>query len=132
MPNILHVGIPSSPSSGIFYGEGPTGSIGDHQYPITANFVGKHQKMNPRIIIVIALSAFVLLVVCCAAVAVLLKCRKARRPSNAVGPVFTPSMNKRSGMFPCFLHLQNFDKKYYTCFGCHVGNLIYNICYLSK
>lgn len=95
---IAYPGIPSSPSSGIFYGEGPTGSIGDHQYPITANFVGKHQKMNPRIIIVIALSAFVLLVVCCAAVAVLLKCRKARRPSNAVGPVFTPSMNKRSGM----------------------------------
>lgn len=107
MPNILHAGLPSSPSSGSLYGEGPIGSIGDHQYPITADFVGKHQKMNPRIIIVIALSAFVLLVVCCAAVTVLLKCRKARRPSNAVGPVFTPSMNKRSGMFSCFLHLQN-------------------------
>ncbi|KAH6766679.1 Protein kinase superfamily protein [Perilla frutescens var. hirtella] len=94
---IAYPGLPSSPS-GILYGEGPIGSIGDHQYPITANFVGKHQKMNPRIIIVIALSAFVLLVVCCAAVAVLLKCRNARRPSNAVGPVFTPSMNKRSGI----------------------------------
>lgn len=95
---IAYPGLPSSSPSGILYGEGPTGSIGDHQYPITADFVGKHQKMNPRIIIVIALSAFVLLVVCCAAVTVLLKCRNARRPSNAVGPVFTPSMNKRSGI----------------------------------
>ena len=95
----LHAGLPSSPPSGIIFGEGPTGSIGDNQYPFTANFGGKHQKMKPRIIIVISLSAFVLLVVCCAAVAVLLKCRNARRPSNAVGPAFTSSMNKRSGMF---------------------------------
>ncbi|KAI3449843.1 hypothetical protein Pfo_006508 [Paulownia fortunei] len=94
---VAYPGLPSSPSSGILFGEGPTGSVGNQQYPITADFVGKNQKMNPRIIIVIALSVFVLLVVCCAAVAVLLKCRNARRPSNAVGPVFTPSMNKRSG-----------------------------------
>lgn len=95
----LHAGLPSSPPSGIIFGEGPTGSIGDNQYPFTANFGGKHQKMKPRIILVISLSAFVLLVVCCAAVAVLLKCRNTRRPSNAVGPAFTSSMNKRSGMF---------------------------------
>lgn len=53
--------------------------------------------MNPRIIFVIALSAFVLLVVCFATIAVLLSCRKAGIPSNAVDPVFTPSINKRSG-----------------------------------
>lgn len=45
----------------------------------------------------IALSAFVLLVVCFAAIAVVLNCRKAGTTSNAVGPVFVPSMNKRSG-----------------------------------
>ncbi|XP_042046635.1 receptor-like serine/threonine-protein kinase ALE2 isoform X2 [Salvia splendens] len=95
---IAYPGLPSSPPSGIIFGEGPTGSIGDNQYPFTANFGGKRQKMKPRIIIVISLSAFVLLVVCCAAVAVLLKCRNTRRPSNAVGPAFTSSMNKRSGM----------------------------------
>lgn len=55
--------------------------------------------MSPRIIFVIVLSAVVLVVVSCGAVAVLLKCRRAGRPSNAVGPVFTPSMNKRCGMF---------------------------------
>lgn len=93
----IFAGLPSSPPSGVLFGEGPTGSPGDHQYPITADFVGKNQKMNPRIIIVVTLSAFVLFVVCCAAVAVLLKYRNAHRPSNAVGPVFTPSMNKRMG-----------------------------------
>ncbi|KAL1539621.1 Receptor-like serine/threonine-protein kinase ale2 [Salvia divinorum] len=96
--NISYPGLPSSPSSGIILGEGPSGSIGGHQYPITADFGGKHKKTNPRIIIAISLSAFVLLVVCCAALAVLLNCRNSRRPSNAVGPSFTPSMNKRSGM----------------------------------
>ncbi|KAL8545196.1 hypothetical protein ACS0TY_005404 [Phlomoides rotata] len=94
---IAYPGLPSSPPSGVLFGEGPTGSPGNHQYPITADFVGKNQKMNPRIIIVIALSAFVLFVVCCAAVAILLNYRNARRPSNAVGPVFIPSVNKRMG-----------------------------------
>lgn len=59
--------------------------------------------MNPRIIVVIALSAFVFLVVCCATVAVLLKCKYGRKPSSAVGPTLTPSMNKRSGMPPALL-----------------------------
>ncbi|KAL8055309.1 hypothetical protein ABFX02_04G048000 [Erythranthe guttata] len=91
----LHTGLPSSPSGSLF-GDGPTGSVGNQQYPISADFVGRNRKMNPRIIIVIALSAFVLLVVCCATVAVLLKCKSARKLSNAVGPAFTSSLNKRS------------------------------------
>ncbi|GFP82999.1 receptor-like serine/threonine-protein kinase ale2 [Phtheirospermum japonicum] len=82
--NISYPGLPSSPPSGILFGEGPTGSAGNQQYPITADFVGKNQKINPRIIIVIALSAFVLLVVACAVVAILVKCRTASRPSNVV------------------------------------------------
>ncbi|KAK4441548.1 Receptor-like serine/threonine-protein kinase ALE2 [Sesamum alatum] len=96
--NISYPGLPPSPPSGIVSGEGPRGSTGNQQYPISADFVGKKQKMNPRIIFVIALSAFVLLVICFAAIAVLLNCRKAGMPSNAVGPVFTPSINKRSGI----------------------------------
>ncbi|KAL2470601.1 Receptor-like serine/threonine-protein kinase ALE2 [Abeliophyllum distichum] len=96
--NITYPGIPSSPPSGILSGDGPTGSAGNQQYPITADLVDKNQKMSPRVIFVIALSAFVLLVVCCTTVALLLKCRKADRPSNAVGPVFTSSINKRSGL----------------------------------
>ncbi|KAG8389135.1 hypothetical protein BUALT_Bualt02G0197700 [Buddleja alternifolia] len=94
---IKYPGLPSSPPSGILSG-GPTGSPENGQDPITADFVSKNKKMSPRMIFVIALSAFVFLVVCCAVVGVLLKCRKANRPSNAVGPVDTPSIHKRSGL----------------------------------
>ncbi|XP_011080135.1 receptor-like serine/threonine-protein kinase ALE2 isoform X2 [Sesamum indicum] len=99
--DIMHIaypGLPSSPPSGILFGEAPTGSVGNQQFPITADFVGKKQKMNPRLVFIIAFSAFVVLVVCCAAVAVLVKCRKARRSSNAVGPVSAPPVNKRFGI----------------------------------
>ncbi|KAL3647673.1 Receptor-like serine/threonine-protein kinase ale2 [Castilleja foliolosa] len=96
--NISYPGLPFSPPSGILFGEGPTGSTGNQQYPITANIVGKNQKINYRLIIVIALSAFVLLVVACAVVAIIVKCRTARREYNAAGPVFTSSTNKRFGI----------------------------------
>ncbi|GJW77189.1 receptor-like serine/threonine-protein kinase ALE2 isoform X2 [Tanacetum coccineum] len=43
---------------------------------ITADFVGKSQKMNPKTIFVIILSAVVLLVVFCAAISVFVKYRK--------------------------------------------------------
>ncbi|GER24994.1 protein kinase superfamily protein [Striga asiatica] len=92
--NISYPGLPSSPP----FSEGPNGSAGNQQYPVTADFVGNNQKINPRLIIVIVLSTFVLLVVACAAVAVLLKCRTARRPSNVVGPVFTSSTKKNLGL----------------------------------
>ncbi|KAL0383680.1 UNVERIFIED_CONTAM: Receptor-like serine/threonine-protein kinase ALE2 [Sesamum calycinum] len=95
---IAYPGLPSSPPSGILFGEAPAGSVGNQQFPITADFVGKKQKMNPRLVFVIAFSAFVVLVVCWAAVGVLVKCRKARRSSNAVGPVSTPPVNKRFGI----------------------------------
>ncbi|KAF3658789.1 Receptor-like serine/threonine-protein kinase ALE2 [Capsicum annuum] len=95
--HIIYPGLPSSPPSGIDSGNGPTGSAVNQQFPITADFVNKSQKMNSRVIFLIASSALVLLVVCCGALAVLLKCRRTRRPTNAVGPVFTSSMHKRSG-----------------------------------
>ncbi|KAK4573286.1 hypothetical protein RGQ29_031309 [Quercus rubra] len=89
-------GIPSSPPYGSYIGNGPTGSVGD--LPITANFINKNQRMNLKTIAIISLSAFVLLLVFIGAVSIFLKWRKVRRPSNAVGPVFTPSANKRSGI----------------------------------
>ncbi|XP_016512694.2 receptor-like serine/threonine-protein kinase ALE2 [Nicotiana tabacum] len=95
--HIIYPGLPSSPPSGIDSGNGPTGSAVNQQFPITADFVNKSQRMSPRVIFLIASSALVLLVVCCGALVVLLKCRRTGRPSNAVGPVFTPSMHKRSG-----------------------------------
>ncbi|KAL3517758.1 hypothetical protein ACH5RR_020347 [Cinchona calisaya] len=95
---ITYPGILSSPPSGDSSGNGPSGSVGNQQFPISAYMDDRNQKMSPRIIFVIALSALVLLVVCCGASAVLLKCRQAGRPSNAVGPVITQYTNKKSGM----------------------------------
>lgn len=89
--NISYPGLPSNPSPP------PGGSTGSRQIPITAIPVNKSQKMNAITIFIIALSVIVLLVVCCVAVHVLLKWRRASGPSNAVGPVFTPSTNKKSG-----------------------------------
>lgn len=95
---ITYPGLPSSPPYGGYVGSGPIGSAGSQEFPITADFVDKGQKMNPRTILVITLSTVVLLVVFCGAVSILLKCRKVGRPSSAVGPVFTPSIYKRSGI----------------------------------
>ncbi|XP_031250233.1 receptor-like serine/threonine-protein kinase ALE2 isoform X2 [Pistacia vera] len=93
---ISYPGLPSSPPYGSYMGSGPSGSVGG--LPITANFVNKSQRMNLRTICIIALSAFVVLLVFIGAIAILVKWRKARRPSNAVGPAFTSSINKRSGI----------------------------------
>ncbi|KAG9150533.1 hypothetical protein Leryth_010911 [Lithospermum erythrorhizon] len=95
---ISYPGLPSSPPSGVVSGSGPTGSAGNQQFPITADLVNNSQKLSPRVIFVIGSSAFVLLVVCCGAIVILLKCKKARRPSTSVGPAFGPSIYKRSGL----------------------------------
>ncbi|XP_047311006.1 receptor-like serine/threonine-protein kinase ALE2 [Impatiens glandulifera] len=94
---INYPGFPSSQSTGGFAGSGPSGSAGITEFPVTANFVKKGEKINPGTIFIIALSGVVLLVVCIGAVAVLLKWR-AGMSSNVIGPVFTPSFNKRHGI----------------------------------
>ncbi|XP_028765547.1 receptor-like serine/threonine-protein kinase ALE2 isoform X2 [Neltuma alba] len=94
--SISYPGIPSSPPYGSYVGSGPSGSAGG--LPITANFVNKSQKMNLRTIFIIALSAFVLMLVLIGAFSIVLKWRKIRNPSSAVGPAFTSSINKRFGM----------------------------------
>ncbi|KAF3436067.1 hypothetical protein FNV43_RR23159 [Rhamnella rubrinervis] len=93
---ISYPGIPSSPPYGFLSGSGPTGSSGG--LPITANFGNKNQRMNVRTIIIIALSAFVLVLVLLGAISVLIKWRRVGRPSSAVGPAFTSSIRKRSGL----------------------------------
>ncbi|XP_050252008.1 receptor-like serine/threonine-protein kinase ALE2 [Quercus robur] len=95
---ISYPGIPSSPPYGSYIGNGPTGSVGD--LPITANFINKNQQMNLKTIAIISLSAFVLVLVFIGAFSIFLKWRKVRRPSNAVGPAFTLSTNKRSALAP--------------------------------
>ncbi|GFZ20179.1 protein kinase superfamily protein [Actinidia rufa] len=94
---ISYPGLPSSPPFEGYMGHGPSGSAGTRQFPITADFVNKRQKMSARLIFVIAFSAIVLLVVLCGAISIFLRWRRVGRPSNAVGPVFTPSTNKRPG-----------------------------------
>ncbi|KAE7997912.1 hypothetical protein FH972_002503 [Carpinus fangiana] len=93
---INYPGIPSSPPHGSDIGSGPSGSAGD--LPISANFDKKNQRMNLKTIAIIALSAFVLLLVFIGAVSIFLKWRKAGRPSSAVGPALTSPTNKRSGI----------------------------------
>ncbi|PON54575.1 Ribokinase [Trema orientale] len=93
---ISYPGIPSSPPYGSFMGSGPTASAGN--LPITANFGNKNQKMNVRTIAIIALSAFVLLMVLLGAVSIFIKWRKVGKPSGVVGPAFTSSIHKRSGI----------------------------------
>lgn len=86
------------PLSGGHRSSGPTGSAGS-EFPITANLVNKSEKMNARTILIISASALVVLVFCTGAVFILFKCTKDSRPSDAVGPVFTPSTNKKCGKF---------------------------------
>ncbi|XP_071714074.1 receptor-like serine/threonine-protein kinase ALE2 [Rutidosis leptorrhynchoides] len=95
---IAYPGLPSSPPYGDRAGSGPNGSPGNRQFPITANFVTKNQKMNPKTIFVIVLSAVVLLFVCCAAMSVFIKYRRISRSPTAVGPVFTTPSSKRRGL----------------------------------
>lgn len=92
---ILLSGIPSSPPYGNFADSGPTASAGN--LPITANFRNKNQRMNVRTIVIIALSAFVLVLVLVGAISIFIKWRKVGKPSSAVGPAFTSSIHKRSG-----------------------------------
>ncbi|KAK9944944.1 hypothetical protein M0R45_010484 [Rubus argutus] len=91
---ISYPGIPSSPP--YLKGNGPTGS--PHNLPITAELTRKNQKMNTRTIAIIALSAFVLLLVILGAISILIKWRKVGRPSSAVGPARESSLHKRSGI----------------------------------
>ncbi|KVI03834.1 Concanavalin A-like lectin/glucanase, subgroup [Cynara cardunculus var. scolymus] len=95
---IIYPGLPSSQLYGNHSGSEPSGSPGTQEFPIRAHFVGKNQKLDHKTIFVIALSAAVLLIVCCAAVSVIMKYRKICSSSNPAGPVFTSSTNKKWGL----------------------------------
>ncbi|XP_047315199.1 receptor-like serine/threonine-protein kinase ALE2 isoform X5 [Impatiens glandulifera] len=95
--SISYPGLPSSPPGGGSTDSGPNGSPGKGQFPISADFVKKGEKLNSRTISIIALSGVILLVVCFGAIFILLKWR-AGISSNAIGPVLTPSTNKRHGI----------------------------------
>lgn len=111
------LGIPSSSPYPNYTWSGPSGSTGD--LPITAHFVNKNQRMNLRTIAIITLSAFVVLVVFTGAIAIVIRWRKSGRPSIAVGPAFTSSINKRSGM-TLFIHFALLVKIYLVEVSCNV------------
>ncbi|XP_043705850.1 receptor-like serine/threonine-protein kinase ALE2 isoform X2 [Telopea speciosissima] len=95
---VIYIKYPGLPSSQPLEDSlGPVGS-GDHENPITANFRGKSQKMNAGTIAIIALSAFVLFLICLGVVSILLKCKKVGRTSTSVGPATISSITKRSGI----------------------------------
>ncbi|CAI0426717.1 unnamed protein product [Linum tenue] len=97
---IVYPGVPSSPPYPSYTAGGPSGSGGG--LPITANPVKKDKGINFRTLIIIALSALVLLLVLIGAVSIFIKWKKFGKQSNAVGPAFPQSINKRSG-FGSFL-----------------------------
>ena len=112
-------GIPSSPPYGSLTGNGPTASAGN--LPITANFGNKNQKMNVRTIAIIALSAFVLLLVLLGAISLFIKWRKVANPSSVVGPGFGSSIHKRSGKTIGFLCLDVLNVYFIICqFKCNL------------
>ncbi|OIW05070.1 hypothetical protein TanjilG_06206 [Lupinus angustifolius] len=93
---LTYEGFPPSPSYGNYDGNGPGES--PKSLPLGANFDNKNRKMNLRTILIIALTSFVLLLVLVGACFGILKWRKVTKPSSAVGPTFTSSINKRSGL----------------------------------
>ncbi|XP_074268452.1 receptor-like serine/threonine-protein kinase ALE2 isoform X1 [Silene latifolia] len=95
---ISYPGLPSQFPSGGDVGNGPAGSVVDGQYPVTANVMNKNKKISSGIVCVIVFSACVLLVACSAAIYIIVKWRMARNTSNASGPLFTPSTDKKNGI----------------------------------
>ncbi|KAK4775536.1 hypothetical protein SAY87_023497 [Trapa incisa] len=92
---ITYTAIPSSSPLGGYTGSGPTASGED--LPITANF-HMNEKMNVKTVTIISFSAFVFLLIVIGGFSAFLKWKKFGRPSSAVGPGFTSSINKRSGI----------------------------------
>ncbi|RZB85615.1 Receptor-like serine/threonine-protein kinase ALE2 [Glycine soja] len=95
---ITYPGIPSPRPPETLTGRGHMPRESINVLPITADMNSENEKINLRTIIVIALSSVVLLLVLVGAFYIILKWRKIRRPSSAVGPAFTSCLNKRSGM----------------------------------
>ncbi|KEH42442.1 putative protein kinase RLK-Pelle-Extensin family [Medicago truncatula] len=92
-------GMPSSPPHGTITGSGPlpSGSAAGI-LPFTANFINKNEEMTLRTIIIISASSIILFLGLVGAFFIIFKLRKLRRPSGAVHPPFTSSLNKSSAM----------------------------------
>ncbi|XP_017249821.1 receptor-like serine/threonine-protein kinase ALE2 [Daucus carota subsp. sativus] len=87
--SITYQGLPALPPIGVSSG---------HEFPLTAKFSDKRQKMDARTIWIVSSSALVVVLAFTGAIFIILKYRKGSRPSNSIGPVTTSSVNKRSGI----------------------------------
>ncbi|XP_076935206.1 receptor-like serine/threonine-protein kinase ALE2 [Bidens hawaiensis] len=92
---IIYPGLPTAPND---TDSRPNTSPGTRVIPLNAKFIDGNPKMDRKTIFVIALSAVVLLIVFCAAIAVFIKYKKICKSSDAVCPDFTSSTNKGCGL----------------------------------
>lgn len=96
---IHYPGLPASPPMMPGGSLGPSG-VGSQQYPLTANLpTRKTQKTNPKTIVFIVLSSFILIFMCFGAVCLFWRCRKSGRAPPAIGPAIkTSSIARRTGI----------------------------------
>ncbi|KAI7734856.1 hypothetical protein M8C21_008794 [Ambrosia artemisiifolia] len=95
---IIYPGLPTAPNEP---DNGPSRSTVTPLLPLTANCDKRSQKMDRKTIFVIALSAVVLLIACCASISVFLAYKKICSLSDVVYTAFT-SANKRCGLGALF------------------------------
>ncbi|KAL5990292.1 Receptor-like serine/threonine-protein kinase ale2 [Asimina triloba] len=99
---VHYPGLPSSPPSvypgTLGIGPSATDATGSHERPFSANVLSKSQRMKAKTVTIIAISSFVLFLMCIGAFCILLRCKKLGRSSIAVGPSHGSSINKRSGL----------------------------------
>ncbi|ONK70848.1 uncharacterized protein A4U43_C04F2150 [Asparagus officinalis] len=94
---VQYPGLPSTPPS-MSASLGPSG-IGDNRDPFTANVPhSKTQKMNPKIIAVIALFSLLLVLIGFVAICIFWRCKKLGRASTVIGPAFTSSVVRKTGI----------------------------------
>ncbi|XP_020273750.1 receptor-like serine/threonine-protein kinase ALE2 isoform X2 [Asparagus officinalis] len=96
--NVHYPGLPSPPPSSFGRSASGPSEPGSYQYPFTANVpTDKTQKMNNRIIAVVALSSLILLLLCLGFVIFVLKAVKLGKPATTLGPA-SSSIARRPGI----------------------------------
>ncbi|XP_072986993.1 receptor-like serine/threonine-protein kinase ALE2 isoform X1 [Typha latifolia] len=97
--DVIYVHYPGLPASPPISEEtlGPSGSW-NHENPFTANVHSRStQKMNLKIIIIIALCSIALISVCLGVFCILWRWHGIGRPPPTVGPSFRPSLGRKTG-----------------------------------
>ncbi|KAH0456152.1 hypothetical protein IEQ34_014059 [Dendrobium chrysotoxum] len=94
---VHYPGLPSSPPS-IHRGSSVMIPAGSQQLPLTANVpTVRQQKIDIRVIVLVALSTLLLMSLCIGVILIILKLKKLGQPLATSQSVVGPSMNKTSG-----------------------------------